>query len=84
VARHADGHHVELRLDRLEGYAALVVRDDGRGIDPPDVSFSRGIRGMRERAMLIGAQLAINRANGRGTQVHLTIPLDTERECPSP
>src|SRR4051812_14166462 len=48
VARHADAHHVELRLDRLEGHAVLLVRDDGRGIDPAGVSSSHGIRGMRE------------------------------------
>ena len=32
---------------------------------------------MRERAMLIGAQLAIGPAPGRGTEVKLTIPLDS-------
>jgi two-component system sensor histidine kinase UhpB len=78
VARHADAAHVELRLDGLERHAVLIVRDDGRGVDPTDLSSSQGIRGMRERAMLIGAQLAIDARNGRGTEVRLTIPLDSE------
>ncbi len=52
----------------------LIVRDDGRGLDPGARSSSHGIRGMRERAMLIGAELAIGPAPGRGTEVKLTIP----------
>jgi signal transduction histidine kinase len=34
---------------------------------------------MRERAMLINAQLAIRPGNGRGTEVRLTIPLEPTR-----
>jgi two-component system, NarL family, sensor histidine kinase UhpB len=79
VARHAHAEHVDLRLDRVGPHAVLAVRDDGRGLRPGDVSSSHGIRGMRERAMLIDAQLAIGPANGRGTEVKLTIPLDPAR-----
>jgi two-component system, NarL family, sensor histidine kinase UhpB len=76
VARHAGAEHVELRLDRDDANAVLRVRDDGRGLAPADLSSSNGIRGMRERAMLIGAQLAISPRPGLGTEVKLTIPLD--------
>jgi len=79
VARHADAEHVELRLDRVEPHAVLTVRDDGKGLEPGDLSSSHGIRGMRERAMLIDAQLLISPGNGRGTEVKLTIPLDPSR-----
>jgi two-component system, NarL family, sensor histidine kinase UhpB len=76
VARHAGAVRVELRLDRDDGQALLCVRDDGRGLRSTDLSSSHGIRGMRERAMLIGAQLAIAPSPLRGTEVKLTIPLD--------
>jgi two-component system sensor histidine kinase UhpB len=79
VARHADAEHVELRLERVDAHAVLIVRDDGKGLRPADMSSSNGIRGMRERAMLIDAQLAIAPRNGRGTEVKLTIPLDPTR-----
>ena len=79
VARHAHAEHVELRLDRIEPHAVLIVRDDGRGLHPGDLGSSHGISGMRERAMLINAQLAIRPGNGRGTEVRLTIPLDPTR-----
>ena len=76
VVRHAGAEHVELRLDRDNSNAVLRVRDDGGGVAPAHLSSSNGIRGMRERAMLIGAQLAISPGLERGTEVRLTIPLD--------
>jgi two-component system, NarL family, sensor histidine kinase UhpB len=76
VARHADAETVELRLERDDEHVALIVRDDGRGLPPTAESSSHGIRGMRERAMLIGARFAIAPAPGRGTEVRLSIPVD--------
>jgi two-component system sensor histidine kinase UhpB len=76
VARHARATRVELRLERRNGHAALIVRDDGRGLPPDALWSSNGIRGMRERAMLIGADLTIAGPAGRGTEVRLAIPDD--------
>ena len=78
VARHAEATQVELLLDHRREAVLLVVRDDGRGIHPGALPSSRGIRGMRERAMLIGAQLEINSKPGRGTEIRLSIPHDRE------
>jgi two-component system sensor histidine kinase UhpB len=75
VARHAEATRVELRLDHRGDRAVLTVRDDGCGIHPGALPSSGGIRGMRERAMLIGAQLEIDSEPGRGTTIKLSIPL---------
>jgi two-component system sensor histidine kinase UhpB len=77
VVRHAGAEHVELRLDREHANAVLRVRDDGRGVTAADLSSSNGIRGMRERAMLIGADLVISPRQERGTEVKLTIRTQT-------
>jgi two-component system sensor histidine kinase UhpB len=74
VARHAGASSVELQLERRGDHVRLIVRDDGRGIAASDRSSSHGIRGMRERAMLIGASLTIDGHQGRGTTVALSIP----------
>ena len=79
VVRHADAAQVQLRLERADEHVVLAVRDDGRGFPPDAVRSSEGIRGMRERAMLIGAQLTIAERPGGGTEVKLTIPLDAPR-----
>jgi two-component system, NarL family, sensor histidine kinase UhpB len=76
VARHADATEVQLHLERTNGRAILTVRDDGGGLPPGAFRSSQGIRGMRERAMLIGAQLTIERPAAGGTEVQLSIPLE--------
>jgi two-component system sensor histidine kinase UhpB len=75
VARHADARAVELRLERAGDEVVLTVRDDGRGLSPAASKSSHGIRGMRERAMLIGAEFTIKPAPERGTEIRLAIPL---------
>jgi len=74
VARHAGATHVDLDLRGEAGRTTLTVRDDGRGMSPESLRSSNGIRGMRERAMLIGASLAIDSRPGQGTEVRLTVP----------
>jgi two-component system sensor histidine kinase UhpB len=74
VARHAGAEQVELTLEREDRATVLTVRDDGRGIPASELSSSHGIRGMRERAMLIGAELKIGTPPDGGTEIRLRIP----------
>ena len=52
------------------------MRDDGRGIVGALPTGTAGIDGMRERAMLIGAQLNIRSGPGAGTEVQLDVPIE--------
>ena len=81
VARHAHASRAGVSLARRDGTVVLTVRDDGLGLPPGALRSSNGIRGMRERAMLIGAAIAIGPAAGGGTEVALHVPLDAS--CPS-
>jgi two-component system sensor histidine kinase UhpB len=74
VVRHADASAVELKLEHDDLRTVLTVADDGRGLAPGSLPSAHGIRGMRERAMLIGAGLSIAARAGGGTQVQLTVP----------
>jgi two-component system sensor histidine kinase UhpB len=74
AARHARTTRVDLTLERRARRIVLRVRDYGRGVD--GTRPGSGIRGMRERALLIGAELSIGTApGGRGTEVVLGLPL---------
>jgi two-component system sensor histidine kinase UhpB len=75
VARHANATEVDLRLERADDCVTLVVRDDGVGLPNGSVPSAHGLRGIRERAMLIGADVAITRPEKRGTEVKLSIPI---------
>ena len=74
VARHARAQRVSVSLRGEDGAAVLRVRDDGRGLPAGAMNSSNGIRGMRERAMLVGARLTLDSANGGGTEVTLRLP----------
>jgi two-component system sensor histidine kinase UhpB len=78
VVRHAAAARAELELRCRDGSSTLVVRDDGRGLAPGSQRSANGIRGMRERALLIGADLTIQRRDGGGTEVRLRIPATPE------
>jgi signal transduction histidine kinase len=76
VARHAHATHVHVRLAKEDGSLILEVHDNGKGISEEERSSgtSLGIVGMRERVLLLGGQLAIRGAPGKGTTVNVRIP----------
>ncbi|QIP75317.1 sensor histidine kinase [Streptomyces sp. VN1] len=73
TARHADAARVEVSLAPAGGAVTLTIADDGRGIEA--ACEGAGIRGMRERVLLIGAALDITSAPGAGTRIRLTAPV---------
>lgn len=77
VARHAEAGRVEIALQPGHDSIVLCVIDDGQGIPASD-EFSRnghgGLRGMRERALLVGGALAIKRSSAGGVEVRLEVP----------
>jgi two-component system sensor histidine kinase UhpB len=75
VARHAEAETVALEVTTADRVVELRIRDDGRGFASGE-GDGHGIQGMRERAMLVGAELTIQSGAQRGTEVSLRIPLE--------
>ena len=81
VVRHAHARSVTMSLSRQGAALELVVRDSGRGFDAAlataraEHGASLGLVGMRERAALIGARLAIESTPGQGTAIRVLLPL---------
>jgi two-component system sensor histidine kinase UhpB len=73
VLRHAEARNATVELTHEAGFAVLLVADDGRGFDLAD--GGAGLRGMRERALLIGGTLDIDSRPGGGTRIRLAVPL---------
>jgi two-component system sensor histidine kinase UhpB len=73
VARHARARSATMRLGATGSGVVLEVADDGDGFDPAETGDGTGLRGMRERALLIGAQLTIAARPAGGTIVRLEI-----------
>jgi two-component system sensor histidine kinase UhpB len=74
VVRHAHATTARVSLRPRAGGVELEVRDDGQGIPDPAPAGGQGIRGMRERALAVGAELTIERPRGGGTRIRLRMP----------
>lgn len=72
TARHAGADHAALTLRPLAGGVELLVRDNGTGLGT--APEGAGIRGMRERALLVGAEIHFAPAPSGGTDVRLRVP----------
>jgi two-component system sensor histidine kinase UhpB len=80
VARHSGVATAKLELAHRDGMLTLTVIDSGRGL-PQGHQPGTGIRGMSERAALIGATLAIENTGSRGgVRVRLAVALDDVEE----
>jgi two-component system sensor histidine kinase UhpB len=75
VVRHAAASRAELSLHRNGGRLELRIRDDGHGLQDLGAGGG-GIRGMRERAMMVRAQLEVGDRPGGGVEVALDLPVD--------
>ncbi len=73
IARHARATRVRMVLESAPQSVVLRVIDDGCGLAEAFEEHG-GLRGMRERAVLIGAALAIKPASSGGVEVRVEVP----------
>lgn len=85
VWRHAQATRVEVELKYLPDKLLLRIQDNGKGFQLEQITVAQhgsqsglGLLGMRERAMLIGAELMINAQPGVGCSITLALPFEQE------
>lgn len=95
VRRHARATKVRISISKKGDIVRCLVADNGVGFDPAStVNSGRpglGLLGIRERLSALGGKLRIQSAEGRGTRLEITAPLqqvehadsDTPRRRPS-
>lgn len=81
IIRHAHATRVDVHLEEQAQHLVMTVSDNGRGISDEEIANtnSLGLVGMRERAGLVGGELSLHGAPGRGTTVTLRVPLNGPR-----
>ncbi len=81
VAKHSGASQAQVALSYTPGGVVLDIRDDGRGFAETAIPGGRlGLGIMRERARAVGAAIAIQSLQGRGTVVAVTWPDHTVEE----
>lgn len=75
VVKHSSGRSVTVRVS-VDSFLHVSVVDDGAGFDARAMPAGHyGVRGMRERVLALGGELAIDSEIGRGTMLKYKIPL---------
>lgn len=77
--QHAEANRIEVEIHYDEHELRLRIRDDGRGMDSDILAEKRGkgyfgIRGMHERARLVGGKMEVWSKRDSGTEIDLSIP----------
>ena len=81
IEKHAQAASIHICMFQYEGHLYISIADDGKGMrqETPVASegsgYHQGIIGMKERAVLLGGCVTIDRVPGRGTRVDIDIPL---------
>lgn len=75
---HAEASAIEVEIEFTARALRILIRDDGRGIDPEVLGAGReghwGLSGMRERAEGMGARLKVWSRERAGTEIELSVP----------
>jgi len=79
VARHAGASRVAVHLARRRRRLVLAIVDDGAGFDAARPrTAGLGLTTMRERVEMMGGELRVRSVAGRGTTIHVALPLLSE------
>jgi PAS domain S-box-containing protein len=83
--RYSGSDRVEVRLVQEDDHVALEIQDWGEGFDPDQVERKCfGLKGIRERANLMGGSATIESAPGEGTRVRVDVVLNQNGSRLSP
>jgi two-component system, NarL family, sensor histidine kinase UhpB len=74
AARHSGATEITLKLEHDAHSVVLHVLDNGRGFDGSHTEGG-GLRGIRERALIVGGAVAIKPSPTGGAEIRLQVPL---------
>ena len=75
MVKYAKATQAEIRLENLDGYIAVEVRDDGKGFNVENVGpGSHGLAGMRHRVEAAGGRLTVTSSADSGTLISAVLP----------
>lgn len=84
VREHAQAAHIQIAMDVADEKVSVSVEDDGTGFDlneAMNASLQRktiGLSTMIERTRMLGGELKIDSAIGRGTRIDFWLPIGSE------
>lgn len=79
LEKHSGVREVRLGLDVYSNAFELIVSDEGRGFEPARTrqTGGLGLTSLRERMILVGGELHVESAPGKGTVVRARVPFQS-------
>jgi signal transduction histidine kinase len=76
VALHAQATRVDVLINLRNNHVIAIIEDDGVGFTPTSLTVDShlGLFGIRERVEMLGGQLTIESAPGKGTAINVEVP----------
>lgn len=82
ATRHSGSARARVSLRQHDGWVRLEIKDWGKGFDSSKVGADRfGLRGIRERARILGGRASITSEPGQGTETVVELPLNLEEHA---
>jgi two-component system NarL family sensor kinase len=75
VLKHAEATILEMQIRFSSTSMELMIKDNGKGLPAAGNTDGSGLRNMKDRARIIGADLNLQAADTGGTTVILTLPI---------
>jgi signal transduction histidine kinase len=71
--RHGDATHLHIHARCENGHATLDISEDGRG--GAQTSGGSGLQGLEDRVAALGGTIRLESPRGRGTRLHVDLPV---------
>jgi signal transduction histidine kinase len=79
IVKHSHAQRASVRLEQQGAQLTLNIADSGVGFTPGPLERSGlGLVSIRERVNLLGGQMVIRSAPGRGTRLGVRVPIDSK------
>lgn len=75
MLKHAEATKADLSLAIQDDKLVIVFADNGKGFDVAHAVQGSGLKNLRERCKLIGANLDISSQSGKGTSIAISLPI---------
>jgi signal transduction histidine kinase len=79
IVKHSHAQRASVHLEQQGPHLTLNIADSGVGFTPGTLEHSGlGLVSIRERVNLLGGQMVIRSAPGRGTRLGVRVPVDSK------